>query len=158
MSDAAEIALAWPAAFAAAVGITISAVAQTVTGRTVPVAKPRVGGGTNVTPELFAPHPMIGESNLLVPAPAPSVAVELLMPPRLAPLPGSQPIVPAPLAPPVAADTTATTERSVDPILPQPEAEHSTPAKETVRPPSAAAKSRARATLAQNAETIRRAV
>ena len=131
---------AWPAAFAAAVGITISAAAQTFTGRTVPV--PRVKSGTNVTPELFVPHAMTGKPNGQAPVSAPSVSLE--PPSRLAPVPGSQPIVPAPLARPAEPEVeTVKTEPPAERSEPPPRAAEAVPEKETARRPVPPVKPRA---------------
>ena len=135
---------AWPVALAAAAGITISAAAQTFGGRTVPIVKPRVSGGTNVTPELFDPHAMSGKPNDAAPAPAPSVSLAPLPPPRFDPVPGSQRIVPAPLARPIEPEVgTATTEQAAEPSAPPPSrAAEAPPEKETVRSPAPPAKPR----------------
>jgi hypothetical protein len=102
---------AWPAALAAAVGITISAAAQQATVTPVPPRESAHARGTEVTPELFAPNTLSGAPEFTPPVPPPSLATEPIMPPRLAPVPGSQPIIPAPLAPPVEGDvSTAKTD------------------------------------------------
>ena len=134
----------WPVALAAAAGITISAAAQTFGGRTVPIVKPRVNGGTNVTPELFDPHAMSGKPDGSAPAPAPSVSLAPLPPPRFDPVPGSQRIVPAPLARPAEPEVeTVKTEQAAEPSAPPPSrAAEAPPAKKTARDPAPRAKPR----------------
>jgi hypothetical protein len=110
---------AWPAVFAAAIGITISAAAQRATVTATPPREEN-SRGTDVTPELFAPRSLSGAPELAPPAPPSSIAINPIVPPRLAPVPGSQPIVPAPLTPPVEEDIDTA---STDPAERTPESE-----------------------------------
>jgi hypothetical protein len=113
----------WPAIFAAAVGVAMSAPAQQATVTPIAPGEERTRG-TDVTPELFMPRPLTGKAELEPPTPPAAVTSERIVPPRLAPVPGSQPIVPAPLAPPVEGDVdTARTDPAETPTERQPQME-----------------------------------